>query len=330
MNIGPAAAALLVCLLSGCAKVDNTSTNDAEKIYIDAWMEVNHPNVTATGNGIYILDDQPGSGKAWNGEPFILVDVTTRSLDGTVSSTTDLGLSRQIGSYQASYYYGPTFKIAAEKSLPEGVEEMLAGMKAGGTRTALIPSWLMTTSRYKSASKYFKKTTNASTTLYTLTLADFTSDITAWEGDTLDRYAHLHMGVDSTGFGRYYKQLKAPVNTNGFPSDTTVYINYTGRLLNGQVFDTTIKDTAKFYNIYSSSKSYEPVSITWGETSDDLKMDSNDLKAGFQWILWNMHKYEKGVGAFISQYGYSYTGSGKIIPPYAPLVFEIEMVDDPS
>ena len=37
--------------------------------------------------------------------------------------------------------------------------------------------------------------------------------------------------------GFYYKQLQAPSDTTSFPKDTTIYINYTGRLLNGLVFD---------------------------------------------------------------------------------------------
>jgi FKBP-type peptidyl-prolyl cis-trans isomerase len=37
----------------------------------------------------------------------------------------------------------------------------------------------------------------------------------------------------------------------------------------------------------------------------------------------------KAVGVFYSPLGYSYNGSGSI-PAYAPLVFEIEIVDKPE
>ena len=43
-----------------------------------------------------------------------------------------------------------------------------------------------------------------------------------------------------------------------------------------------------------------------------------------------MQAYEKGVGIFYSDLGYSYSGSGKSIPGYAPLVFEIELVAKPE
>jgi len=35
------------------------------------------------------------------------------------------------------------------------------------------------------------------------------------------------------------------------------------------------------------------------------------------------------VGMFYSPYGYGTSGSGNLIPAYAPLVFEIKLVDEP-
>ena len=102
------------------------------------------------------------------------------------------------------------------------------------------------------------------------------------------------------------------------------------------MFDTTIADTAKVHNIYSSSKTYSPVKITWGKSYTDLKMtasgssSSSSIIPGFQKTLWEMrHPYEKGVGMFFSLYGYGSSGSGKTIPSFSPLVFEIEIVDKP-
>ena len=143
--------------------------------------------------------------------------------------------------------------------------------------------------------------------------------------------------TDSTSYGFYYQQLKEPADTHSFKADTSIYINYTGRLLNGQVFDTTIADTAKVHNIYSSSNTYSPVKITWGESYTDLTMtasgssSSSSIISGFQKTLWEMrHPYEKGVGMFFSSYGYGSSGSGNTIPSFSPLVFEIEIVDKPE
>ena len=51
---------------------------------------------------------------------------------------------------------------------------------------------------------------------------------------------------------------------------------------------------------------------------------------GFALTLWHMNPMSKGIGIFTSALGYSYNGSGASIPGYAPLIFEIEIVDEPE
>jgi hypothetical protein len=53
------AAALAVI---GCAKTEQTGPNDAYQRYFESWMQVNHPDATASGLGIYIIEDNPGNG----------------------------------------------------------------------------------------------------------------------------------------------------------------------------------------------------------------------------------------------------------------------------
>ena len=130
----------------------------------------------------------------------------------------------------------------------------------------------------------------------------------------------------------YHKTLVEPIDTTSFKKDTTVYINYTGKLLNGQVFDTTIERVAKDNGLYSPSKTYTPVRINWGEEYTDITMgsDKTTVIGGFALTLWQMRAREKGVGVFYSNYGYNYSGSGSGIPGYAPLIFEIELVAKPE
>ena len=45
---------------AGCAKTVATGPNDAKKRYFDAWMELNHPGVTSSGLGIYIIEEEKG------------------------------------------------------------------------------------------------------------------------------------------------------------------------------------------------------------------------------------------------------------------------------
>lgn len=337
VKTGIAAGVVSVALaISGCAKSEKTYPNDAEQRYLEAWIKVRHPEAVQTELGTYMLEDIPGTGTTYDGQNFAIVDCTVRDLDGAITSTTSAKVAQQLGTYDKSYYYGAKVWDAMNNSLPVGVEDMLDGMKVGGTRTSVLPAWLMTYDRYKKPSEYLKHSTDNSTAVYTVTLRGITDDIYKSQIDSIETYASRYLdGADSTSYGFYYKELKAPADTNAFPSDTTVYINYIGRLLNGQVFDTTIKDTAKVHNIYSSSKTYSPVKIEWGEKSSDLKMysdgssDGSSVISGFSMTLWKMRHYGKSAGLFVSAYGYGSSGNGNSIPGYVPLMFEIEIVDKP-
>lgn len=328
----------LAVLLAGCAKSEKSEPYEDEQRYVEAWMSVNYPEIQPDDLGIYILEDEPGTGEELDEQIYVIVNYTISDMDGTVSSTTSKTLSQQLGTYEAANYYGTEVWIYGYDNLPPGVEDMLKGMKIGGSRTALIPAWLMGSKRYSKPSDYLKhSSSDNSTAIYSVELVGITDDIYEVETDSMAVYSKKYLeGIDSTSYGFYYKQLKAPVDTTSFPSDTSVYINYIGRLLNGQVFDTTIKDTAKFYNIYSTSKTYQPAKITWGDSYSDLTLsadsssDGSSVITGFSMTLWEMRSYEKAVGMFYSAYGYSYSGSGSTIPAFAPLVFEIEMVDEPD
>ena len=335
MLCGAAAAALL--LSGACASEESTPRNEAAKRHLDAWMSVNHPGIGPTGLGIYILDDQPGTGETLqDADAFLFAEYTFRDLDGNISSTTLEKLARQLGTYQQSNCYGPSVLVNSKAYTQAGLLEMFKGMKVGGTRTAVIPGWLNVTEDYDTAQEYLDKCTG-SNAVCTVTLTGKTDDIVKWEVDTLEKYTARYMNdVDSTFYGWYYQQLKAPKDTVTLPRDTSFYINYTGRLLNGQVFDTTVEDTAKVYGLYASSKTYQPVYITLNEDYTRITMaqssssSGSTVQNGFSYCLSKMKRYEKGRCAFYSRLGYGYSGSGSKIPRFAPLVFDIELVDKPE
>ena len=129
-----------------------------------------------------------------------------------------------------------------------------------------------------------------------------------------------------------YDWTKSHFYTTGGSNDTTIYINYVGRLLNGKVFDTNIQRVAQDNGL--SGGTYEPVAIQWGDSYTELKMGSDDSSSsmitGFSLTLWRMHPFGKALGIFYSNFGYGYSGSGTAIPAYSPLMFEIEIVEKPE
>lgn len=331
---------------AGCAKAVQPGVNDANKRFLDAWLSVNHPDVKPSGLGIYVLEETDGTGVTVEKDGFAIVNYTIRDLDGNITSYTGKETAKQLGKYDTTFYYGPKVWTTTDETIQAGVADAIVGMKAGGHKKVLIPGWLLSYKVYDSAEDYLnppkakkkKDEDNTSVTydnaVYDIDIVDFVEDVYEWEIGNIGSYLasdpSLGLSVaDSLQYGFYYKQLSAPTDTTSFPKDTTIYINYTGKLLNGLVFDTTDERTAKDNGIYSSSKTYEPVSVSWGESYSDIKMGSSTIIGGFGLTLWQMRAFEKGVGIFYSPLGYSYSGSGSSIPGYAPLIFEIEIVKKP-
>lgn len=328
-------------LLAGCAKQVAPGPNDAKKRVFDAWMKLNHPEAKPTGLGIYIIEDTPGTGTEVKENGFAFLDYIIRDLSGNISAYTDKGTAKQLGDYDTTKYYGYKAQSTVQGSLAAGLSEAIIGMKVGGHRKVVVPGWLVTFDEYETEEEYIKKADAGDNTIYDITIHDFTENMGNWQVRQIGNYLWENREVfapmaeaDSLSGhkGFYYKQLRKPTDNTAISSDTTVYINYTGRLLNGLVFDTNIERVAKDNGLYSTSKSYEPVQINWGEEYEDITMGSSSSTVikGFALTLWQMKSMEKGIGIFTSDYGYGASGSNSNIPGYAPLIFEIELVKDPN
>ena len=345
----------------GCAKTETIGPNDAYQRYFEAWMHVNYPDATPSGLGIYIIEDQQGSGVKVGEDGYILLDYKVTDLEGNISSYTDALTAQQLGKYNQTTYYGPKFLTTTKTTLPAGLRNAVVGQQVGTSRKVIIPSWLMSYKSYDTEEDYLnpplKKNeeydaSSFSNTIYEFTIAGYTEDMEKWQIDSIGRFFSNRTvmidgkpaadvfkkngakmtAADSTSYGFYYKQIKAPKNTDKFAKDTTVYINYVGKLLNGLVFDTNVERVAKDNGLYSASRTYEPTRINWGENYEDITMgsDKSSIISGFAQTLWQMKDMEKGVGVFISSIGYGYSGSGSSIPAYTPLIFEIELVAKPE
>ena len=332
----PALALSAVLILGGCAVQEETPANQDEKTYIDAWLLTHYPDAVRSGISTYILSDTPGDGSGLIIPGYAMVTYTVTDLEGNITSTSDSLKAKQTGEFDKSYYYGPRVWNVSEGTLNKGLEDMISDMVTGGTRTALIPGWTQTYNRYETEEEYMKNVTGNSHQIYTVKLNRVVDDIMKWQIDTIERYFRKNFpGENPTAVdeGFYYRSSPDTPGT-GSPEDlhkdTTIYINYTGKLLNGQVFDTTIENVAKDNNIYSASKTYGPVEVQMAEDSTSIQLDGSSIISGFGKTLWEMKPMEKGTGLFYSDYGYSTSGSGSLIPEYAPLVFEIEIVKDPE
>ena len=320
-------------LAASCNKNAGEGANVALKRQFDAWRAIHYPDAVEK-DGIYILEDTPGTGSTWNKDLGItFMTYTIRSLDGSVSYNTDEQWAKQLGKWDPTYYYGSQVVPTGRDATYAGVDILLDGMRKGGVRTAIIPSWLMTYSRYDNLDQYLDVSTDTPSMIYTITFMDQTDDLAEYEFRQMKEYANRKWNVTDT-LGTAAVFFKSFTQFDGepdeMPIDTTVYINYTGRRISdGQVFDTTVADTAKFYNIYNPAKTYAPVEITWAEEAKSIKLSGNSVVDGFAYGLSAMHPGEKASFVFGYNLGYGTSGSGNLIPAYASLQFDIEMVPKP-
>ncbi|MBR4826645.1 MAG: FKBP-type peptidyl-prolyl cis-trans isomerase [Bacteroidales bacterium] len=346
--------AAAACCLIACGRTVSIAQHEADKRSFNAWVTVQkemHPEYLwrQTPLGSYILEETEGTGDRITGEEdslYVRLEYTSYSTAGKVLATTSEKMAQQLGTYSESSYYGPTIWYGG--GIYAGIEEILTGMKDpslsgmrdGGRRKVVIPGWLITYNRYDEPEKYLNDSTSNAPLIYDIKLVEHFRSVKEWEVDSISRYLvktfpskfgtdPAKAKADSSGaHGFFYIQTQAPTGTEEL-KDTTVSINYIGRLLNGLVFDTTIRDTAIFYGIYSSSRTYGPVSVKYGTSVSEIKLGSSQSSVveGFGRTLCKMKMGEKGIGIFPSPLGYSYSGSGSSIPAYAPLRFDIEIVN---
>ncbi len=97
----------------------------------------------------------------------------------------------------------------------------------------------------------------------------------------------------------------------------TASVNYTGRLINDRIFDTSIESVAKANNIYTESRKYVPLRFRLGIAL---------LIPGFEYGVLQLEKGDKATVFIPSIFGYGNQANGNI-PANSPLIFEMNLVE---
>jgi len=97
----------------------------------------------------------------------------------------------------------------------------------------------------------------------------------------------------------------------------TVYVNYVGHTLEGQVFDSSIESVAKAAGIDQPGRPYEPLNFALGE---------GRVIPGWEEALLLMNEGSKATFIIPSALAYGENASGPVIKPYSTLVFDMELV----
>lgn len=113
--------------------------------------------------------------------------------------------------------------------------------------------------------------------------------------------------------------LFTEVNDGGIPAaeGDSLMVDYTGYLLDGTVFDTSIEEVARDNNLHNPNRDYAPYPVRLGYTS---------VIVGWHIALSQMKEGEKATVLIPSIYGYGAYGSGSI-RPNTVLAFDLELVE---
>ena len=97
-----------------------------------------------------------------------------------------------------------------------------------------------------------------------------------------------------------------------------VKVNYTGQLLNGKVFDTSLADIAKKHGIHNSLRTYEPM---------EFQLGVEQVIKGWDEGIMLLNKGAKARLFIPSALAYGSRAMGELIQPNAILIFDVELVD---
>ncbi|RYD92797.1 MAG: peptidylprolyl isomerase [Sphingobacteriales bacterium] len=136
------------------------------------------------------------------------------------------------------------------------------------------------------------------------------------EAGLLAKYiAENKLAPKTTASGLKYIVKTAGTKAKPLAGDT-VYVNYTGRTLDGKVFDSSIEADAKAGGVYNEGRPYGPISFALG---------TGRVIPGWDEGLAILNEGSKATFLIPSNLGYGERGSGAI-PPYATLAFDLELV----
>ncbi|MFC3879919.1 FKBP-type peptidyl-prolyl cis-trans isomerase [Algoriphagus namhaensis] len=96
----------------------------------------------------------------------------------------------------------------------------------------------------------------------------------------------------------------------------TLRVDYIGRLLTNQVFDTSIDSVARANNVFDANRNYVPIRFVLGRRS---------LIDGFEFAVNQMESGDKATVIMPSIFGYG-SNPPAGIPIDAPLIFELDLL----
>lgn len=278
----------------------------------------------AEGGLEYKIVDDNAKEKAVSGDLLAIDIVQSTDRDSVMSSTYEMGIPQIVQLYPDSIIAknpgDPTglFKYVGEgDSLVFKINLDSMAAKTHQPKPEFADKFLIFSIKVK---KHFKKGKLTDQQLGEQVQKYFEEELNkhkAAEPAKLEKYIKdKNLKTTKTASGLQYVITKPGTGANAKVGDS-IHVNYVGSLTNGTVFDTNLPDVAKKEKIFMPQRPYEALKFQLGV---------DGVIPGWTEAFQLFNKGTKATLVIPSSLAYGDRPSGKI-PPYAPLVFEVEVLD---
>ena len=263
----------------------------AEDSILQDFVQANYPGNKPTETGLIYDQVRLGYGKVPVDGNIVTVNFGVELLDGTkIFSTKDNGEPVQ-------FEVGKPFDT-------KGMDEGVRMMKEGGLAKLIMPSNLAFGERGRA--NIIPPFTSLICEVELLKVEDvdqFNNSQKEFEKEKIEKYiSENNITVQPSSSGLYYIEEVKGTGPKAEPGDK-VKVWYTGKLLDGSVFD-------------ASSNRNQAFEFTLG---------TGQVITGWDQGIAMMNQGGKATILIPSNLGYGERGSRDVIPPYAPLIFEVEL-----
>jgi len=284
-----------------------------EPAKIQAYLTKNNVTVAPSASGIYVITQNPGSGRSISKTDFVKINLTVSSIDGKKIFST-LDQNRPI-----TFEYGKPFDT-------KGFDEAVATMKKGSKATVLVPSAMGFGEQGRKDQSGQDMISPYSPVIYDIEVLDLktkaenekavkdeeaaakkaAAEAEAKEPTLIQQYLKDNkITAKPSASGLYYIEKVAGKGAKAKAGDK-VKVHYTGKLLNGKVFDSSLE-----------RKPSTPYEFVLGQ---------GQVIPGWDEGIALMSAGGKATLLIPSKLGYGERGAGADIPAFSPLVFDVELV----
>ncbi len=284
-----------------------------EPAKIQDYITKNKVTVAPSDSGVYLITQNPGSGRSIAKTDFVKINLTVSSIDGKKIFST-LDQNRPI-----TFEYGKPFDT-------KGFDEAIATMKKGSKATVVVPSAMGFGAQGKKDMSGKDIIAPYSPVVYDIEVLDVKTKAenekavkdeeaakkkaasAAMSNEPIQIQQYLKdnkVTAKPTASGLYYIEKvkgKGPLAKAG----NKVKVHYTGKLMNGKVFDSSL-----------DKKPATPYEFTLGQ---------GQVIPGWDEGIALMSAGGKATLVIPSKLAYGERGAGADIPAYSPLVFDVELI----